>query len=212
MRMGAISNMLSGWLLLWKCWSRGCLMMVVRACPRHYWGSRLNQPFRPINPSRPWRKSTVNTTMQQKILSQGLLSSVFFTRGKTCLDLCWALATASQHCLVTELPRPPCGQPGHNSIWPSANWNTSLTTSTIFLAFKLPSYPGFLHIPRQDTLVDGFRWRLGSTQHMLTPAVARPHCSRQESHTRPLLSSIVLISPPATAAQWASKQTLQNHF
>ena len=36
--------------------------------------------------------------------------------------------------------------------------------------------------------VDGVRWTTAcqSTRHMLTPAVARPHCSRrQESHTRP---------------------------
>ena len=61
--------------------------------------------------------------------------------------------------------------------------------------------------------VDGVRWTTAcqSTRHMLTPAVARPHCSRrQESHTRPLLSSIVLISPPATTAQRASKQKPQN--
>ena len=40
--------------------------MVVRASPRLHWGSRVNQPFRPINPSRPCHREHV------KNLSGGL--------------------------------------------------------------------------------------------------------------------------------------------
>ena len=68
--------------------------------------------------------------------------------------------------------------PGQDSLWPSDNWNTS---QRCFLHFVL--YVN-LFILIQSWFAwheRGSWWRqvktLESTRHMLTPAVARPHCS-----------------------------------
>ena len=117
-------------------------------------------------------------------------------------------------CPVPELPHPLNSLTGQDSLWPSANWNNSQQYYLHFVvhAVSLSSNPDLpRHEWHTELMASGGRQParvLGTCWPQLWPG--HTAAGGKRATLVPLLSSIVLISPPATTAQRASKQKPQN--